>query len=55
LVCVEARIWAAASSQASSLREATTTSAPACASPCAMARPMPREPPVTIATVPDKS
>ena len=49
---VEAMTCSAAASQASSLREAMTTSAPASASVWTMARPMPRDPPVTTATLP---
>ena len=50
-----ARSAAATSSQASALRLATTTSAPACAKPRAIARPSPRVPPVTTATRPERS
>ena len=50
-----ADIVAAAASQESSLREAMTTSAPASASVCTIARPMPRDPPVTTATLPVRS
>ena len=46
---------AATARQASSLRLATTTSAPASAKPRAMARPSPRLPPVTRATRPVRS
>src|SRR6478736_1986727 len=49
------RTSAAASSQASCLRLATTTSAPACASVRTIARPRPRVPPVTSATRPVRS
>ena len=55
LLPVDSRISAAAASHASSLREAMTTSAPACASTPAIARPMPRDPPVTTATLPVRS
>jgi len=44
-----------AAAQASALRLATTTLAPARAKPLAMARPMPRLPPVTMATRPVRS
>jgi hypothetical protein len=47
---VAALISAAAAVQLPSLRLAITTSAPASAKPAAMARPMPRLPPVTTAT-----
>src|SRR5580704_8725708 len=46
---------AAVSAQASALRDEMTTLAPCSASRSAMARPMPREEPVTIATRPVKS
>jgi hypothetical protein len=49
---VEALTCSAAVSHASSLREAMTTSAPASARVWTMARPMPRDPPVTTATLP---
>src|SRR5262245_6975728 len=52
---VDSRISAAAASQPSSLREATTTSAPASASVCTMDRPMPSDPPETTATLPVRS
>ena len=42
-------------SQASALRLTTTTSAPACANPRAIASPSPRVPPVTTATRPERS
>ena len=47
-----ARIAAATSSQAAPLRLEITTCAPAPASASAIARPMPREEPVTIAVLP---
>src|SRR5580698_4046685 len=47
--------WAAASSAASCLREVSTTRAPAAASACAVASPMPREAPVTRAVRPARS
>ena len=51
-----ARLMASAvSAQASALRDEMTTLAPCSASRSAMARPMPREEPVTIATRPVKS
>src|SRR5579863_9788064 len=50
-----ARIAAAASSHGASLRAEMTTRAPALANPSAIARPMPREEPVTIATLPVRS
>src|ERR1700727_2962667 len=51
-----ARLMAAAvSAQASALRDETMTVAPCSASRSAMARPMPREEPVTIATRPLRS
>src|ERR1700722_17292693 len=51
-----ARLMAAAvSAQASALRDEMMTVAPCSASRSAMARPMPREEPVTIATRPVKS
>jgi hypothetical protein len=46
---------AAVSAHASGLRLATATRAPAATSPSATARPMPRVPPVTIATRPERS
>ncbi len=46
---------AAVDAQASDLRLATTTFAPAHTNPSAIARPMPRVPPVTIATRPVRS
>jgi hypothetical protein len=52
---VEVLTCSAAASHASSLREAITTSAPASASVWTMARPMPRDPPVTTATLPVRS
>src|SRR6266851_753660 len=48
-------IAAATMAQASALRLETTTLAPACASVSAMARPMPRDDPVTIAVRPLRS
>ena len=48
-------ISATARSQASALRLATTTLAPWAAKPWAMDSPMPRLPPVTMATRPDRS
>ena len=50
-----ALIAAATSSQAAALREETTTFAPCSASRSTMARPMPREEPVTTATLPVRS
>src|SRR5437660_4412190 len=50
-----ARIAAATSSQGARLRAEITTRLPASARASAMARPMPRLDPVTIATFPDKS
>src|SRR5215471_15045986 len=50
-----ARRCASVSAQASGLRLATTTDAPAATKPSAIARPMPRVPPVTIATRPERS
>ena len=47
-----ARRCASVSAHASALRLATTTLAPALTNPSATARPMPRVPPVTIATRP---
>ena len=47
--------WASVTSQASALRLPTATLAPAACRPSAMARPMPRVPPVTIATRPVRS
>ena len=47
-----ARIAAAASSQASALRDETTTRAPSAAMHSAVARPMPRDDPVTTAMRP---
>ena len=47
--------WASVSAHASALRLATTTLAPAATKPSAMARPIPRVPPVTIATRPVRS
>src|SRR4029078_11993793 len=52
---VEVLTCSAAASHASSLREAITTSAPASARVWTMARPMPRDPPVTTATLPVRS
>src|ERR1700748_678621 len=52
---VAARISAAVLSQLSSFRLATTTSAPASANPRHTARAMPRRPPVTTATRPERS
>src|SRR5262245_57255060 len=49
------RIASAVSSHASALRLATTTCAPRAAKASAMARPMPRLPPVMIATRPVRS
>jgi hypothetical protein len=46
---------AAVSAQASAFRDEMTTVAPCSASRSAMARPIPREEPVTIATRPSKS
>jgi len=46
---------AAARSPCSGVLFATTTAAPADASPSPMANPIPREPPATIATFSDKS
>ena len=48
-------ISATARSQASALRLATTNLAPWAAKPWAMDRPMPRLPPVTMATRPERS
>src|SRR5919112_499495 len=48
-------ISAAAASTCSARREVGTTSAPASASPCATARPMPDVPPTTTATLPVSS
>ncbi len=42
--------WVAVSAQASALRLATATFAPAATKPSAIDRPMPRVPPVTTAT-----
>src|SRR5438874_2706934 len=50
-----ARIAAATSSHGSWLRAEMTTRAPASAKASAIARPMPREEPVTIATLPERS
>src|SRR5947208_15380976 len=50
-----ARIAAATSSHGASLREEMTTRAPESAKPSAIARPMPRDEPVTIATLPERS
>ena len=47
--------WASVSAQASGLRLATTTPAPAAPNPSAIARPIPRVPPVTMATRPVRS
>src|SRR5262245_16417697 len=47
--------WRSVSAQASGLRLATTTFAPAATKPSAIARPIPRVPPVTIATRPPRS
>src|SRR6201994_2188382 len=46
---------AAAPSTSARLREETTTRAPACTSPRAIITPIPREPPVTSAVLPDTS
>src|SRR6185312_4134158 len=48
-------IWAAASSAASCLSEVRTTLAPAVASACTVANPIPREAPVMIVVLPHRS